>query len=55
MSGTFAEKYQAKTNEFIGPRTYAAQAVVRDGSIIAHRPRAEIDREFATRMGAPGA
>jgi len=31
------------------------QAVFRGGSIVAHRTRAEIDREFAEPMGAPGA
>jgi hypothetical protein len=55
VAGTFAEKYQAKTNEFIGPRTYRAQAIPREGSILRHRTRAAIDREFAQRVGAPGA
>jgi hypothetical protein len=55
VAGTFSEKYQAKANEFVGPRTYRAQAVVREGSVVRHRARAEIDREFSKRMGAPGA
>ena len=55
VAGTFAEQYQAKTNEFIGPCTYRAQAVVREGSVVRNRARAEIDREFSKRMGAPGA
>jgi hypothetical protein len=50
ISATVSEKYSKQTNEFIGPLTYSASAVVRDAQVTGHRTRAEIDAEFAERV-----
>jgi hypothetical protein len=50
VSATVSERYSKATNEFIGPLTYSASAVVRDGEVTGHRARAEIDREFSERV-----
>jgi hypothetical protein len=50
VSATVSEKYSKYTNEFIGPLTYSASAVVRDAQVTGHRTRAEIDAEFAERV-----
>jgi hypothetical protein len=49
VSATVAEKYSKATNEFIGPLTYSASAVVRDAQVTGHRTRAELDAEFSER------
>jgi hypothetical protein len=50
VSATVSEKYSKYTNEFIGPLTYSASAVVRDAEVTGHRTRAEIEAEFSDRV-----
>jgi hypothetical protein len=50
ISATVSERYSKATNEFIGPLTYSASAVVRDAEVTGHRTRAELEAEFSQRV-----
>jgi hypothetical protein len=50
VSATVSEKYSKAANEFIGPLTYSANAIVRDGAVTGHRTRTEIEAEFSERV-----
>jgi hypothetical protein len=50
IAATVSEKYDRKSNEFVGPTVYSAAAVVRDAEVVGHRNRVDIELEFSERV-----